>query len=110
MTETDGGMMKCTCYESDDGVLTQIYDPSGNAMTMGEIVRRLNAEVPQWHSRPTGPGLWLTICSRPRAYTFVALQLDAEDLARGAPFETDAVYGPIPERTTRAAGAAGSVK
>ncbi len=97
MTETKVGRMKCARYESGEGVLTQIFDPSGNAMTMGEIVSRLTAEVPAWHPRPTCPGLWLTIGNRPRAYTFVALRLDAEDLTRGAPFETDAVYGPIPE-------------
>ena len=31
-----------TCYESDEPVLTQIYDPNGNALTMGEIVARMN--------------------------------------------------------------------
>ena len=34
--------MTVTCAESDKSVLTQIYDPNGNAMTMGEIVCRLN--------------------------------------------------------------------
>lgn len=53
--------------------------------------------MPQWHDRPTGPGLWLTWGDKPRAWSFVALRLDAADLARGAPFGTIAVYGPIPE-------------
>ena len=34
-----------TCYESDEPVLTQIYDPNGNAMTMGEIVARINGNT-----------------------------------------------------------------
>lgn len=33
---------RCSCYESDEQVLTQIYDPHGNALTAGEIVCRLN--------------------------------------------------------------------
>jgi len=34
-----------TCYESDEQVLTQIYDPNGNALTMGEIVTIINDQA-----------------------------------------------------------------
>ena len=34
--------MKVQCMESDEDIRSVIYDPSGNAMTNGEIVERIN--------------------------------------------------------------------
>jgi hypothetical protein len=36
---------RVTCYESNEQVLTQIYDPNGNALTMGEIVCIINEQA-----------------------------------------------------------------
>lgn len=51
-------------------------------------------EQPQWHKRPTGPGLW--VCWGGDLDPQI-IKLTAEDIAFGAPFRTDQVYGPIPE-------------
>jgi hypothetical protein len=34
-----------TCYESNGQVLTQIYEPNGNALTIGEIVCIINDQA-----------------------------------------------------------------
>jgi hypothetical protein len=36
--------MRISCLESDESVLTQIYDSSGNALSMGEIVCIINSQ------------------------------------------------------------------
>lgn len=56
--------------------------------------------VPRWLKRPTGPGLWVCVGGRGGALSgwTGALQLSQLDLDRGAPFETVAVFGPIPKR------------
>lgn len=38
-------MNEFTCYESDRGVRTQVYDPTGEAMTLGDLVDLLNAQA-----------------------------------------------------------------
>ena len=54
--------------------------------------------VPAWHKRPTGPGWWVCWSKRKRTRSNdVVLYLDADDIARGSPFSTSSVYGPIPE-------------
>lgn len=35
--------MPLTCYDSDREVRSQIYDPQGNALTIGELADRFNA-------------------------------------------------------------------
>lgn len=53
--------------------------------------------TPDYHPRPTGPGLWVCFPDRRgRIRQIIVLDLDDEDLVRGAPFETVRVYGPIP--------------
>lgn len=55
--------------------------------------------APAWRDRPTGPGMWAcALDDDVRApFMWVALKLDADDIARGVPFHTQRVYGPIPE-------------
>lgn len=56
-------------------------------------------ELPAWHQRPTGPGLWLIEKSDYGSpYPYLALELTQEDIDRGAPFDAKRVYGPIPEQ------------
>lgn len=57
-------------------------------------------QLPQWHDRPPGPGLW-ACKSKPWANgpkDDVMLNLSQEDIDRGAPFQCVAVFGPIPAR------------
>jgi len=57
------------------------------------------SEQPQWMRRPSGPGKW--VCKsdqsgRDIGFHQTILDLDADDIERGAPFHTECVYGPIP--------------
>lgn len=54
--------------------------------------------MPRWMKRPSCPGIWLCWpgMNGRREYTN-GLCLTAEDIERGAPFETECVFGPIPE-------------
>lgn len=58
--------------------------------------KQFATEAPRWMRRPSGPGVWL-LFSRDGQFKYNALALDADDLARGAPFACDLVYGPIEE-------------
>lgn len=54
---------------------------------------------PQWMDRPSGPGVWVCIASKEherRGMKPLVLDLNEEDLKRGAPFCTRRVFGPIP--------------
>lgn len=53
-------------------------------------------ESPKWMRRPSGPGVWL-LFSKDGQFKYNALALDADDIARGAPFMCDLVFGPIEE-------------
>jgi hypothetical protein len=77
----------------------------GNAVLFSQasvIVPELLDEVkraPGWHERPTGPGLWVCmpdLNAFPRLTQIIGLELDQEDIDRGAPFNTLCVFGPIP--------------
>lgn len=61
---------------------------------------QLAAEAPSWMERPSGPGLWVCMPDaslRSPLNGIVTLELDGEDLARGAPFHTSVVFGPLPK-------------
>lgn len=53
----------------------------------------------QWIPRPLTPGLYVCGPSTedPPRFGYIAMELDEEDLKRGAPFRTPAVFGPIPK-------------
>ena len=64
---------------------------------VGEIVAK---HAPGWHPKPTGPGAWACLPLTKATFSqTVVLDLNDDDLARGAPFLTRAVYGPIPKET-----------
>jgi len=51
---------------------------------------------PKWMDRPDAAGLWVCECPPGESFKRTILDLDADDLKRGAPFHTRAVFGPIP--------------
>jgi len=63
-----------------------------------EIWEDSKAPTPAWHDKPTGPGMWVCIGHGRMRGRDSVLNLTDLDLANGAPFFTEAVYGPIPER------------
>ena len=65
-------------------------------MSIAEKTRVFD-DTPTWRDRPTLPGLYMCE-SLPDTIVpneFVVLDLDQEDIDRGAPFATKRVYGPI---------------
>lgn len=62
-----------------------------------QLVGNAAPVIPAWHPRPTCPGVWLCPPSKKIAQ-WVSLALSQDDINRGAPFLSDAVFGPIPAR------------
>ncbi len=79
----------------------QVHSEVGyhGGLCIQEMIDDLAKQIPQWHKRPTGPGLWICWADDQsgRFVTAPILRLTAEDIARGSPFRTICVYGPIPE-------------
>ena len=64
-------------------------------MALNAASELVAATVPQWRDKPSEPGWW--VCSNhSREWYASALFLTQDDLDRGAPFFSLAVYGPIP--------------
>lgn len=65
-------------------------------------IDRLKREAPQYHERPTCPGLWLVIpdgtCTD-FARRIIIIPLTAEDIERGVPCHASRVFGPIPQES-----------
>jgi hypothetical protein len=61
-------------------------------------VVRVDAMIPDWYYRPSGPGIWVCVNWEGPLYTrdFV-MRLTQEEIDRGVPFHTQMVFGPIPE-------------
>ena len=53
---------------------------------------------PKWMKRPDQPGMWVCIGKDKMRGQDVVLRITDVDIANGAPFYTEAVYGPIPLR------------
>lgn len=60
---------------------------------MGKQIR----SYPQWHLRPTCPGLWLLVWRHQAGESLK--QVTQEMLETGAPYYVEAALGPLPERS-----------
>jgi hypothetical protein len=61
-------------------------------------------EPPDWHERPTCPGMWACGWSHKDGVTILpsVLEITQDDIDRGASFSPPGVFGPIPKRKDEA--------
>lgn len=52
---------------------------------------------PAWMKKPSGPGMWVCMADEETDMRDILLDLSQANIDAGAPFYTEAVFGPIPE-------------
>lgn len=86
-------------YDEQQRMLALFGLDDGNHAARTALMAALPT-LPDWHEKPTMPGLWVCMTRFDEDYS---MQLTADDIERGKPLSASRVYGPIPpyQETTK---------